>query len=631
MKLNAIKSIKGMFDKKVNRDGYSTTQLYHEKAFKDYIECANPYMFLKQTNKIKILTDECKKYLNLLRCPMDYELYFEDIQSLGKKEVQELIIWRNKLRAKKFKKLKNDAAEEDAEKQEDEVIDGEADENYDEKQMEEIDKELHGFNKQKKKKVEKEKKKRERNQLNMQMSFINEQDHEDHDVDFDQGVFEMIKKSNINLEDLEYRDLNKDENDRIRIPEQQVDEIALSDLSEDDYIKMMNDDIENNMQLFEDSKGRSHNKKKRKIKRFLEDGTRNPDFAGNEEYNEEEEYDDEAYNKDSDGIMFMKNENGDEDRDHEEIEEDAHQQMAENENDYDEQGDSILGDDDEEIDDDLDSIDDMVDGNFEIENPLRKEKYKKKPEVKEEADAEEGAENMDEEEKDEEGNLSSDTDEETDGTKKLTGRKTKRSQHTEDDLEKEIELVKNDKKKGSEYKYDNNEIAEIRAIAKKMLRKKDRLNILYKTYNRFAFNDINLAPDWFADDEKQHNVPSKPVTKDEVDREKELMKQVNDRMPKKVLEAKSRKKNKLAKRMERIKKQAQTISNQEEINEFSKVKQIEKLYKKERAKNVEKKKYVVSRSHKTKTGKEGRNLKFVDKRLKKDKRATKAIEKRKKR
>ena len=162
-----------------------------------------------------------------------------------------------------------------------------------------------------------------------------------------------------------------------------------------------------------------------------------------------------------------------------------------------------------------------------------------------------------------------------------------------------------------------------------MLRKKDRLDILYKTYNRYAFTDLDLAPEWFADDEKQHNVPSKPVTKDEVNAEKEIMKQVNDRMPKKVLEAKARKKKKLNHKMDKVKKKAQVISNQEEINEFSKLKQIEKLYKRELSKKQEKKKYVVSRSNKVDNRRNTRTVKHVDKRLKKDKRAVKASDKRK--
>lgn len=80
-----------------------------------------------------------------------------------------------------------------------------------------------------------------------------------------------------------------------------------------------------------------------------------------------------------------------------------------------------------------------------------------------------------------------------------------------------------------------------------MLRKKDRLNILEKSYNRYAFNDLDDAPEWFIDDENQHNKASKPVTKEEIMLEREILKKITDRLPKKVMEAKARKKKKISK------------------------------------------------------------------------------------
>jgi AdoMet-dependent rRNA methyltransferase SPB1 len=297
------------------------------------------------------------------------------------------------------------------------------------------------------------------------------------------------------------------------------------------------------------------------------------------------------------------------------------------EEDYEDGMDSDLGD--VELDNKKrrkDSIDDYLDSDEdEIENPLRKKKNQSK-------DNNIPTENNKKEEIDEEGNLSYDTDEEE---KKFIGKKKKRenkikfNQKDNDDKEEEnIDLVAKDS--DSENEYDTDEQAEIRAIAKKMLRKKDRLDILYKTYNRFAFSDLDHAPDWFADEERQHNMPSKPVTKDEINAEKEVLKQVNDRMPKKILEAKARKKKKLQKKFDKIKKKAQVISNQEEINEFSKIKQIQKLYKREIHRSKEKKKYVVARSNRVDTRKDTRTVKHVDRRLKKDKRALKRAEKRKK-
>jgi len=75
-----------------------------------------------------------------------------------------------------------------------------------------------------------------------------------------------------------------------------------------------------------------------------------------------------------------------------------------------------------------------------------------------------------------------------------------------------------------------------------MLRKKNRLNIFNKSYNRYAFDDLDQAPKWFVEDENQHNKPMKPVTKEEIQREKEELREINTKLPKKVLEAKNRKK-----------------------------------------------------------------------------------------
>ena len=203
---------------------------------------------------------------------------------------------------------------------------------------------------------------------------------------------------------------------------------------------------------------------------------------------------------------------------------------------------------------------------------------------------------------------------------KLLNKKTKRSKGEEYDSSSENE----------EEGYNSDEKAEIRAIAKKMLRKKERLKILNSSYNRYAFEDDEKVPKWFLEDEAKHNKPIKPVTKAEVLAEKEYLRKITVRMPKKILEAKARKRNKLNKRLQKIRKQAEGIANQDEYTEISKVKQIEKLYKREINKSKEKKKYIISRSWSNNKGKDSRNIRHVDRRMKKDKRAIKAREKRNK-
>lgn len=80
--------------------------------------------------------------------------------------------------------------------------------------------------------------------------------------------------------------------------------------------------------------------------------------------------------------------------------------------------------------------------------------------------------------------------------------------------------------------------------------------------------------------------------------EKEAIKAYNERPSKKVEQAKARKKKRLAKAMQKIKKRAMVIADQD-LNEATKMKQIQKMYRKEKEKHKETKTYVVNRSFNT--------------------------------
>lgn len=104
---------------------------------------------------------------------------------------------------------------------------------------------------------------------------------------------------------------------------------------------------------------------------------------------------------------------------------------------------------------------------------------------------------------------------------------------------------------------DSDDIAETRALAKVMLRKKARQEVLDSTYNRYSnFDDQNALPQWFIEDEFKHFRPNIPITKEMVATEKAALKVYNERPSKKVLEAKGRKKRRLAKAMNKIKQKA---------------------------------------------------------------------------
>ncbi len=121
---------------------------------------------------------------------------------------------------------------------------------------------------------------------------------------------------------------------------------------------------------------------------------------------------------------------------------------------------------------------------------------------------------------------------------------------------------------------DSDDIAETRVIAKKMLRKKERSEILDATYNRYSFGeDPYSLPTWFVEDEQKHYFRHYNATKEEIAIEKEELKVYNARPSKKVEQAKNRKKKRLAKAMQKIKGKAQIIADQD-MNEMSKMKQI---------------------------------------------------------
>lgn len=156
--------------------------------------------------------------------------------------------------------------------------------------------------------------------------------------------------------------------------------------------------------------------------------------------------------------------------------------------------------------------------------------------------------------------------------------------------------------------------AEILACAKKMLRKKQREQILDDAYNKYMFDDEGL-PRWFLEEEKRHCQPIKPVTKEEIDAMRAQFKEINARPAKKVAEAKARKKRVAMRKLEKVRKKANTISEQTDISDRSKRKMIDQLYKKAMPQKP-KKEYVVAK--KGVTVKAGKGKVLVDRRMKKD-------------
>ncbi|KAF9610258.1 hypothetical protein IFM89_021582 [Coptis chinensis] len=161
---------------------------------------------------------------------------------------------------------------------------------------------------------------------------------------------------------------------------------------------------------------------------------------------------------------------------------------------------------------------------------------------------------------------------------------------------------------------DDDTKAEILAYAKKMLRKKQREQILDDAYNKYMFDDEGL-PTWFLEEEKRHRQPIKPVTKEEIAAMKAQFKEIDARPAKKVAQAKARKKRVAMRKLEKVRKKANTISDQADISERSKGKMINQLYQKATPKRP-KKEYVVAKKGVTVKGGKGKVV--VDPRMKKD-------------
>lgn len=187
-----------------------------------------------------------------------------------------------------------------------------------------------------------------------------------------------------------------------------------------------------------------------------------------------------------------------------------------------------------------------------------------------------------------------------------------------------------------QYSSDDDAVAERLALGALMLgSKRQRTHLIDDGYNRYTFSDEGKMPDWFVDDEQQHNTAMLPVTAQQVSTIKARLIAINARPIKKIAEAKARKKIRAVKRWEKVKQQADTIMNAGDTSSGMKIKQIEQMMIKQHkskkggssGKQVEKQ-YIVSKhgggqAHSGVRAKKGAKVVKVDRRMKADKRGAK--------
>ncbi|KAL6793505.1 Spb1 C-terminal domain-containing protein [Trichoderma sp. SZMC 28013] len=154
-------------------------------------------------------------------------------------------------------------------------------------------------------------------------------------------------------------------------------------------------------------------------------------------------------------------------------------------------------------------------------------------------------------------------------------------------------------------------------------------------FNKRAFRDRDGLPEWFLDDEGKHDKALKPISKAAANAIKEKLRAFNARPIKKVREAKARKKFKTAQKLEKLKKKSDMLAADEGMTEKEKAESISKLISRaNRQKPRQPAKLVVARG--LNKGIQGRpkgvkgRYRIVDARMKKELRAQKRIQKRKK-
>lgn len=173
----------------------------------------------------------------------------------------------------------------------------------------------------------------------------------------------------------------------------------------------------------------------------------------------------------------------------------------------------------------------------------------------------------------------------------------------------------------AEVKVGSDEHAEILAMGKLMMQagKSGTAALLDASYNKYCHNDVDL-PTWFIEDENKHFRPQMPITKAMVNEIKQQFADLASKPIKKVAEARARKRARAQQKLRKAKARVAQVMAAPEISDSSKLKEIRKIYKRAEVRDAPKK-YVVSGSN-TNTGnrKGGFGTRFVDSRLKNDKR-----------
>ncbi|XP_059345100.1 pre-rRNA 2'-O-ribose RNA methyltransferase FTSJ3 [Ammospiza nelsoni] len=603
--------------KKPKAEGYAEgdTTLYHRFTLMDFLKAANPVDFLSKANEITLGDGELENHSSTTE---ELRQCCRDIRVLGRKELRALLNWRTKLRRFLAKKLKEQAkemdinlssGEEEEGREEDkkEKMEAKAAAAEEEKEQEEVElalaemkaKELAELKRKKKKILKEQRKQRERVELKMDLPGVSIAD------DGDTSMFSLksIHRTPL-LDELSRGDMASA--DALLEISPGDDDIYVSDHEEEDDDVSLASDLDPEELLEIEARQRKLQREQRgkrtkfKQKEEEEEGqeVENPLLVPLEEKSVLEER--------QTSLWFGKDAfAGIEDDADEELELGQAQMLAEKQREA------------------------------QRDKTTKKGQRKKKEEAQEEAPAEPSpaaapAPNANEEAKEEQSSDDDDDDDDSSSEDERplapVGRKRGRVEPCGFEvvpIEKPVKRV-----------LDAEGLALGSVIASS---KKARRDLIDDSFNRYSYNEEEgELPEWFTEEERQHRRRQLPVDRQTVEAYRQRWKEINARPIKKVAEAKARKKKRMLKKLEQMKKKAEAVVSTVDISEREKVAQLRRIYKKAGlAKEKRQVTYLVAkkgvgRRVRRPPGVKGQ-FKVVDSRLKKDVRAQKRKEQKKKR
>ncbi|XP_062364183.1 pre-rRNA 2'-O-ribose RNA methyltransferase FTSJ3 isoform X1 [Cinclus cinclus] len=595
--------------KKPKAEGYAEgdTTLYHRFTLMDFLKAPNPVDFLSKANEITLGDGELENHSSTTE---ELRQCCRDIRVLGRKELRALLNWRTKLRRFLAKKLKEQAKEldinlssgeeeEGMEEEKKEKMEAKAAAAEEAKEQEEVElalaemktKELAELKRKKKKILKEQRKQRERVELKMDLPGVSIAD------DGDTSMFSLhsIHKTPL-LDELSRGDMASA--DALLEISPGDDDIYVSDHEEEDDVSLASDLDPEELLEIEARQRKLEREQRGKRTKFKQKG-------------EEEEGEQEGENP----LLVPLEEKS--------VLEERRTSLWFGKDAFA----GIEDDDDEDLE--LGQAQMLAERQCEAQrDKTTKKGQKKKNMAQEEVPAEPTpAAVMAPDASEAQEEQSSDDDSSSEDERPLAPVGRKRG-HVEP-CGFEVVPIENPVKRV----LDAEGLALGSVIATS---KKARRDLIDDSFNRYSYNEEEgELPEWFTEEERQHRRRQLPVDKQTVEAYRQRWKEINARPIKKVAEAKARKKRRMLKKLEQMKKKAEAVVSTVDISEREKVAQLRRIYKKAGlAREKRQVTYLVAKKGvgprvRRPPGVKGQ-FKVVDSRLKKDVRAQKRKEQKKK-